>query len=328
MTLLIGSLCLGFILALLALGIFISFRLFGIPDITVDGSITLGASVCAVSLIAGADPFTATLAGGLAGFAAGAVAGVLQTWCGINSLLSGILVMTALYSVNLHVMGRSNIPLMGASTLGEHCHALGLALFGKEEFLLWGWRVESREIATLLALALITPAIGGLLYLFFRTDMGTAMRASGDNEQMTRALGVNVEGYRIFGLALSNGLVGLSGALLAQYQGFADAQMGIGMVVIGLASVIIGEALTGSRGLGPALAGTVIGSILFRQLIALALRWGLDSNDLKLVTAAFVFAALVLPRLIRHFKGGLAARFIIRRPAANTVGTEGNPQGA
>ncbi len=300
MTLLIGSLCLGFILALLALGIFISFRLFGIPDITVDGSITLGGAVTAVLLIQGFDPFTATLAGGLAGFVAGGVTGILQTRCGINPLLAGILVMTGLYSVNLHVMGRSNIPLLGAKTFGDHCHALGLLLFGREEFELAGWLVESREVATLVALGVVTTLTGLLLYLFFRTSVGTAMRASGDNEQMTRAMGVNVENYRIIGLALSNGLVGLSGAFLAQYQGFADAQMGIGMVVVGLASVIIGEALTGSRGLGLALAGTVIGSILFRELIAIALRWGLNPNDLKLVTAGFVFAALVLPGVLRH----------------------------
>ncbi len=302
MTLLIGSLILGLILALLALGIFISFRLFGIPDITVDGSLTFGAAVAAVLLVRGGDPLTATLAGGCAGFLAGAVTGLLQTRCGINALLSGILVMTGLYSINLFVMGRSNVPLLGSRTLGEHCHTLGVRLFGGEEFLLFGWRVESREAATLLAILVVTSLAAWLLYLFFRTDMGTAMRASGDNEQMTRALGVNVENYRLFGLALSNGLVGLSGALLAQYQGFADAQMGIGMVVVGLASVIIGEALTGSRGLGLALAGTIIGSILFRQLIALALRWGLDPNYLKLVTALFVFAALVLPGLCRKLK--------------------------
>ena len=301
MTLLIGSLCLGLILALLALGIFISFRLFGIPDITVDGSITLGGAVAGVLLVQGADPFVASLAGFAAGFAAGAVTGILQTRCGINALLAGILVMTGLYSVNLHIMGRSNIPLLGAKTFGDPCHALGHRLFGTEELNLGGWLVETREISLLFALSIFTALIGTLLYLFFRTSVGTAMRASGDNEQMTRAMGVNVENYRIVGLALSNGLVGLSGALLAQYQGFADAQMGIGMVVVGLASVIIGEALTGSRGLGLALAGTVIGSILFRELIAIALRWGLNPNDLKLVTAGFVFAALVLPGVLRHF---------------------------
>ena len=147
-----------------------------------------------------------------------------------------------------------------------------------------------------------------MLYWFFRTELGTAMRASGDNPQMIRALGVNVERYRILGLALSNGLVALSGALLAQYQGFADAQMGIGMVVWGLASVIIGESLLGSRSLGLAIYGAVAGSVLFRLLVAIALRWGLNPNDLKLVTALFVFAALVLPQLAATTSSGPRCR--------------------
>lgn len=311
MNLLLGALSLGLILGLLALGIFISFRLFSIPDITVDGSITLGGAVAAILLTHGTDPFTATAAGGLAGIAAGAVTGVLQTRCGINPLLSGILVMTALYSVNLHIMGKSNIPLLETHSLTDYCHTLGRWLFQREEIPFLGWQLEVREVMTLLLLSLIVAAAAGLLYLFFRTSVGTAMRASGNNEQMTRALGVNVENYRVMGLAISNGLVGFSGALFVQYQGFADAQMGIGMVVVGLASVIIGEALTGSKGLGLALIGTIIGSILFRQLIAIALRWGLDPNDLKMATALFVFAALVLPRLLRHTQ----SRFTRRRSA-------------
>jgi len=146
--------------------------------------------------------------------------------------------------------------------------------------------------------------IGALaVYFFFRTEIGTAMRATGDNPQMVRAMGANVEVYRIFGLATANGLIALSGALLAQYQGFADAQMGIGMVVWGLASVIIGEALTGgTRSLGLTLTGAIFGSVLFRLLVAIALRWGLNPNDLKLITAIFVFAALVLPGLIGKLK--------------------------
>ena len=163
-----------------------------------------------------------------------------------------------------------------------------------------GWPVSARDLVTLFAvLAVIVAACLGL-YWFFRTALGTAMRAAGDNPQMIRALGVNVERYRILGLALSNGLVALSGALLAQYQGFADVQMGIGMVVWGLASVIIGESLIGSRSLGLAIYGAVAGSVLFRLLVAIALRWGLNPNDLKLVTALFVFAALVLPQLLQR----------------------------
>jgi putative ABC transport system permease protein len=145
-------------------------------------------------------------------------------------------------------------------------------------------------------------AVGVLLYGFFHTHLGTAMRATGDNPQMIRALGVSVDGLTIFGLAMANGFVALAGALLAQYQGFADVQMGIGIVVLGLASVIIGEALVGSRSVGILIAGTVMGSVLFRLLVAIALRWGLNPNDLKLITAVFVFAALVMPDLLRRLR--------------------------
>ena len=152
----------------------------------------------------------------------------------------------------------------------------------------------------LAGIVIVVAAVGALLYVFFRTNLGTAMRATGDNPQMIRALGVNVDNMIVLGLALSNGLIALSGALLAQYQGFADVQMGIGMVVWGLASVIIGEALVGGRDLGFLITGAVMGSVLFRLLVAVALRGGLNPNDLKLVTALFVFAALVVPGFVRR----------------------------
>jgi putative ABC transport system permease protein len=295
MTLLLGALTIGLILSLLAMGVFISFRIFEIPDITTDGSITLGASICAVLLIHNVNPFLATAAGAVGGALAGATTGIIHTKFKINALLAGILVMTALYSVNLHVMGRSNIPLMQASTLNTHAEEFGVKIIGSPSANVMGWNVASADIA-LLAFAAACAAVSGLvLYVFFRTNIGTAMRATGDNAQMVRALGANVDGYIIMGLALSNGLVALSGALLAQYQGFADAQMGIGMIVWGLASVIIGEALTSSRTLGLTIMGAIMGSVLFRLLVAIALRWGLNPNDLKLITAFFVFAALVLP---------------------------------
>jgi len=302
MILLLGALTIGLILSLLALGIYISYRVFDIADITVDGSITLGASICAVLIVRGVNPLAATLGGFAGGLAAGTVTGILQAKFRINALLSGILVMTGLYSVNLHVMGKSNVPLLSGTSLMTWAERLGQALFGQPEVNLLGWPVSSRDLATLLG-ALGMTAVASLgLYWFFRTELGTAMRAAGDNPQMIRALGVHLERYRIMGLALANGLTALSGALLAQYQGFADAQMGIGMVVWGLASVIIGESLTGSRSLGLAIYGTVAGSVLFRVLVAIALRWGLNPNDLKLVTALFVFAALVLPQLLGRWK--------------------------
>lgn len=302
MTLLIGALTIGLILSLLAMGVLVSFRIFSIPDITTDGSITFGAAIAAILLVNGMNPFLATAVAAVGGAAAGAVTGVLHTKFKINALLAGILVMTALYSVNLHVMGRSNVPLMQARTLASFGEAAGAALFGGPAIDVFGWSVGSADAAVLL-LALGAAAAGGaLLFGFFRTNIGTAMRATGDNPQMIRALGANVEGYIVMGLALSNGLVALSGALLAQYQGFADAQMGIGMVVWGLASVIIGEALTGTRSLGLTIVGAIMGSVLFRLLVAIALRWGLNPNDLKLITALFVFAALVLPPFVAKFK--------------------------
>ena len=303
MTLLIGALTIGLILSLLALGVLISFRIFHFPDITADGSITFGASVAAVMLVSGVNPLLASAAGFGAGFIAGSVTGILHTKFKIHGLLSGILVMTALYSINLHVMGKSNVPLMSANTLSSLAERAGTKIFGATENInLFGWDVGVRDMSSLLLIALAIAVAGAILYSFFRTNIGTAMRATGDNDQMIRALGVNVDTMIIVGLGLSNGLVGLSGALLAQYQGFADVQMGIGMVVWGLASVIIGEALVGTTSLGLTITGAVMGSVLFRLMVAIALRWGLNPNDLKLITAFFVFVALILPNIVGKLK--------------------------
>jgi putative ABC transport system permease protein len=281
----------------------VSFRIFNIPDITAEGSVTLGASVTAALIVAGYGAVLATAMGVLAGMAAGTVTGVLATKCNINRLLSGILVMTALYSINLHVMGRSNLPLLDHTTLATRAEQFGGVLFaGSTEISVAGWTIGVRDASMLIAILLFVIVIGVLLYAFFHTHLGTAMRATGDNPQMIRALGVSVDALTILGLALSNGFVALSGALLAQYQGFADVQMGVGIVVLGLASVIIGEALVGSRAVGLLIAGTVMGSVLFRLLVAIAMRWGLNPNDLKLITAIFVFAALVMPDLVRRFR--------------------------
>ena len=295
MTLLIGAWTVGLILSLLALGVFVSFRVFKFPDITTEGSITVGAATAAILLVDGVPAAVATAAGFAAGAIAGAATGVLHTKFGINGLLSGIIVMTALYSVNLRVMGQSNVPLLNVPTLATDAERLGRALAGADSLSLWGQSVGVRDALTLVFSLAIVVLVGGILYLFLRTHLGTAMRATGDNDQMMRALGVSVGNMLILGLALANGLVGLSGALLVQYQGFADVQMGIGMVVWGLASVIIGEALVGTRQLEYVLVGAVMGSVLFRLLVAVALRAGLNPNDLNLITAIFVFVALVLP---------------------------------
>jgi putative tryptophan/tyrosine transport system permease protein len=300
MNLLIATFTIGFILSLLALGVFISFRIFAFPDITADGSVTLGASVGAMLLVRGLNPPLASLAGFLAGMIAGACTGTLHTRFKINSLLSGILVMTALYSINLHIMGRSNVPLLSVTTLATQSERIGMTIArGVSTFNLAGWEVSVRDASVMGAVIVAVAVIGSLLYWFFRTNLGMAMRATGDNVTMIRALGVNDANMIVFGLAISNGLVALSGALLAQYQGFADVGMGIGMVVWGLASVIIGEALVGSNQLGMTIVGAVMGSVLFRLLVAVALRWGLSPNDLKLITAVFVFFALITPGFLR-----------------------------
>lgn len=299
MALLIGALTLGIILALLALGVLISFRVLAFRDLTVDGSFTLGGAVVATLLVKETSPVVATGAAFLAGMTAGAITGILHTRLKINGLLAGILVMTALYSVNLFVMGKSNVPLLSQSTLfskgGETPEIPAMVRIGR-------WEVSQQELHVL---ACVGVAIAGVVFLlgaYFKTNLGLALRATGDNPQMITAQGVDVGWMITLGLALSNGLVAAAGALQVQFQGFADVQMGIGMVVSGLASVIIGETLVGSRQLEFLLCGAVLGSVLFRLLVAIALRWGLDPNYLKLVTAGFVLAALVAPDVFARLK--------------------------
>jgi len=303
MTLLIGSLTIGLILSFLALGVFISFRIFNFPDITADGSFPLGAAIAATLLVMGVNPIVATIAGFCGGLLAGTLTGILHTRFNIHGLLAGILVMTALYSVNLHVMGKSNVPLLNETTLVTYAEQFGETVSGSAKDLkIVGWEVSVRDASTLLCTFGFIVIMGFVIHAFFRTNIGTAMRATGDNPQMIRALGVSVSTMITLGLALSNGFIALAGALLAQFQGFADVQMGIGMIVLGLASVIIGEALVGTQNVGLTIVGAVMGSVLFRLLVAIALRWGLNPNDLKLITAIFVFLALVLPSVLSKMR--------------------------
>lgn len=309
MSLVIGAFTIGLILSLLSMGVWISFRVLRYTDITVDGSITLGASVVAVLLVRGWSPWAATLMATLAGGAAGFVTGTLHTRFKIQELLSGILVMTALYSINLRVMGRSNVPLLNVGSIAGPAARLLQGITGEEHALiLVGWRVPMQDVAMLLTMLVITVTVALLIKTFLMTHLGTALRATGENAQMVRAQGIHHQRMQVFGLCAANALVGMSGALLAQYQGFADVQMGIGMIVWGLASIIIGEALVGKLSPGLALTGTIMGTVLFRLLIAIALRWGLNPNDLKLVTALFVFAALVLPDRIKLLSGMLTRK--------------------
>jgi putative ABC transport system permease protein len=295
----------GLALGFVALGVYVSYRLFSFPDITTDGSFTLGAVVSAVLLSAGCDPALALGGGMAAGALAGATTGLVHAVLGVEPLLSGILVTTALASVNLVVLGRSNVPLTGMATLFDRAAAgLGPGLAA-----VTGCDAATADEAArmLLALGCVAVACGGL-YLFFRTTLGTAMRAGGDTRSMARALGRNTGALTVAGLAIANSLTALAGGLVAQYQRFADVQMGIGMVVWGMASVFLGGALAGPARLGGALVAAAAGSVAFRLLVATALRAGLHPDWLKAATALVVLAALVGPRLLARVRSAPAVR--------------------
>ncbi len=301
MTLLLGTFTIGFILSLLAAGVLISFRIFNFADITAEGSLALGASTAAVLITAGSfGPAAALFIPAMAGAAAGAITGVLHTKFKINALLSGILVMTALYSINLHVMGKSNVALMNEQTIFTYFNKLlSISESANKTVLILGFSASAKEAAAAALAFILASAGGALLYWFLGTEIGAAMRATGDCPQMAAALGVNTDLMIIAGLSVANAFAALSGALLASYQGFADVQMGIGMLVWGLASVIIGETLVREKSIGFAITSAIMGSIFFRLLVAIALRFGMNPNDMKLMTALFVLAALVLPQIYK-----------------------------
>ncbi|MFM7052149.1 MAG: ABC transporter permease [Planctomycetota bacterium] len=303
MSLLVATLAVGLVFAVLALGVYLSFRVYQIPDITADGSFALGAAVTARLLKDGVNPWLATLAGVLSGALAGMATGFIHTRFKVNAILSGILVMTALYSVNLRVMGSSNLPITGR-TLLTPLEEAAVSVLGRETTLL-GKPVPSGDLGLLAGVALAAGVVAIALWAFLKTELGTAMRATGDNARMVRALGTSTDRMIVIGLAMSNALVALAGSLFAQMQLFADAQMGIGVIVFGLASVIIGSTLVGPvRSVSLGIAGAVMGAVLFRLLVAIAIRMGLDANDLKLVTAAVVLAAIVGPGWLRGLRAG------------------------
>jgi len=301
MNLLIGALTIGLILALLGLGVFVSYRIYRIVDLTADGAFGVGAAVSAALLVRGLPALAATVMGAIAGMLAGGVTGVLHTRFRITPLLAGVLTSTALYSVSLFVMGSGNVSLVAADGFVSVAERLGHRFFGLPPSLtLVGATVSGGSVAALGLMLLLAAATALVLALFLNTQVGTAMRAAGNNPQMARALAIDVNGMVVLGLCLANGLAALSGALLAQYEGFANIQMGVGALVTGLANLLLGEALLGRRTLARWLVGAVVGAVAFRLLVAAAVRAGLDPNALKLVTAALVFAVLVLPRLLRR----------------------------
>jgi putative ABC transport system permease protein len=277
------ALVLGLCLSAMALGIFISMKIFNIPDITTDGSYTLGAVITALLLTAHWNAAAIIPLVLLSGAIAGMFTGLIHTYLKIDALLSGILVMTGLYSINLTFLGRSNVPLMDVSNVFSAFHFFALPVY-------------NNVTVGLVFIALITL----LLSYILRTDFGIAMRATGNSASMTRALGINNNKMKILGLAMANSLTALAGYLVAQYQNFTDINMGIGIVITGLGSVLIGEALIkwwSIRAIGWQLVVVVCGSILFQLVLAFTLSIGVDPNLLKLVTASFVLLIVVIPRL-------------------------------
>ena len=265
--------------SILALGVFLSFRVLDAADLSVEGSFPLGAAVAATGIVAGLGITVSVLLAIVAGCLAGAVTGYLTTKLRIPVLLSGILTMIGLYSVNLHVMGKANVGLLQETTLFTLFESLGLTV----------------PQAGLVVGLLFAVVVGVIIYWFFGTEIGTAIRATGINAQMARAQGINTDGMMVLGLVISNGLVALSGAIVAQNNGFADVGMGVGTIVIGLASVIIGEVLFGASTFKMRLVSVVLGSIVYRLVIAAVLEMGMPPNDLKLFTAVLVAIALSLP---------------------------------
>lgn len=277
----IAALDLGLIYGLMALGVYLTFRILDFADLTIDSSFTTGAAVCAVVILAGGGPWLATLAGFAVGLLAGLITGLLNTAGKIHPLLAGILTQIGLYSINLRIMGKANLPLMRTETLFSSLRQAGFM----------GTWVSVSILAAVLAVFCVA------LIWFLATNLGLALRATGDNEEMARAQGVNTDMAKLVGLALSNALVSLSGALFAQYQGFCDISMGIGLIIAGLASVIIGTAVVPTGRVWIAVVAVVGGSIAYRLIIqaALMIPW-FDPNDMKLLSAVIVVIALLAPR--------------------------------
>lgn len=288
MDLLIPTLAQGLLWAILSLGVYLTFRVLDIADLTVEGSFPLGAATAASLLLSGASPMCAIAGACVAGMLAGIVTGLLTTKLKIPALLAGILTQLALYSVSLRVMGKANISLLQTETIFTQCSFLS----------------SDRQTVVMLVGAVFVAAICALCYWFFGTEIGAAIRATGCNPRMIRANGINTDFTIILGLLLSNGLVAISGALVGQSNGFADVGMGVGTIVIGLASVIIGEVLFGTSSFWRCLLAVVLGSVVYRIVIALVLELGMPPNDLKLFTAVLVAIALSLPLLKAKLNAG------------------------
>jgi putative ABC transport system permease protein len=286
-----GALEQGFAYGLMVLGVYLTFRVLDFPDLTVDGSLPLGAAVSAVAITAGVHPYLSLILALGAGFLAGMVTGILNTKFRILHLLASILTMIALYSINIRIMGRPNMTLLGKNTILDPFYAMDL----------------SPSVAAPILFGIVSILAVIFLMWFLHTEFGLAMQATGDNKQMITSQGVNTHRVIIFGVGLSNGLVALSGAMICQNQGAADVNMGVGTIVAGLASVIIGETVFGHRSINRAIVAALLGSIAYRLAIALALglklgRFSFTPSDLNLITAILVVAALTLPQVRARFR--------------------------
>ena len=297
----------GVIFAIMALGVYLSFRILDFPDLTVDGSFVTGAAVSALMIVNGMPTGVAILGALLAGFVAGSITGLLNTKGKVNPLLSGILMMTALYSINLRIMGQSNIPLLNQETfftqLRNIFESLGIDQFLDQGLAALGVENLPSSYSALVIMLVVTFLIKFVTDYFLKTEVGLALRAIGDNEQMIRSFSANTDHLKVLGLGVSNGLVALAGGLYAQFTGFSDLNMGIGMIVIGLASVIIGESVVGTKTIGRTTLAVVVGAVIYRIVITLAIRSDfLDNGDTKLITALLVVLALVVPKVIETTK--------------------------
>ena len=277
---LLGAVSLGLLWSIMTIGVYITYRILDIADLSVEGSLPLGAAVACAMITRGANPYLASLCALLAGCAAGLCTGILHTKLKIPALLSGILTMIALYSINLRIMGAPNVSILRMNTVFRPLTRLGM----------------SSSVAIIIVGGACAFALICVLYWFFGTELGSAIRATGNNQRMVRAQGINTDTMKILGLVLSNGLVALSGAFIAQSQNFGDVQMGAGSIVIGLASLIIGEVLFGGRSFYRRLLAVILGAVVYRLIIALVLELGMNPNDLKLFTAITVALALWLPQ--------------------------------
>ena len=283
-----GAINQGILWGIMALGIYMTFRILDIADLTVDGSFATGGAVCAVALVSGINPMIAIILATLSGFLAGYITGFLHTKCKMPAILAGILTQLALYSINLRIMGKSNIPLLQSDTLFKQ---LSQTL-----------PIPSAWITMIIG-TISAVLVVAIIYWFLGTELGSTLRATGNNEHMVRSNGINTDNTKLLGLMISNGLVALSGALVTQQTSVADVKMGQGAIVIGLASIVIGEVIFGKKaGFKLRLASIIVGSIIYRIIVSLVLQMGLNTDDLKLLTALIVAIALSVPVMINKRK--------------------------